>query len=71
MVKEKKLFLKRSKSQKTQREFTALYCNLGYRVMTVSYDTATIAEITGISFEKINTLPLDQELNVGSIKVGD
>lgn len=61
----KKIFIVRKKS-KNERLYNQLYVDLGYKKLALSFDDAVIVELTGLSFEQINTLELDVPICVGA-----
>lgn len=66
MVKKmKKIYVVRKKS-KNERLYNQLYVDLGYKKLALSFDDSVIVELTGLSFEYINTLELDVPVCVGT-----
>lgn len=61
----KKIYIVRKKS-KNERLYNQLYVDLGYKKLALSFDDSVIVELTGLSFEYINTLELDVPVCVGT-----
>ena len=59
------------KMSKNGTPYVYMYIDMGYRLMPISYDMATIVELAGTTFEFINSLDCDKPLLVGNYnKVG-
>lgn len=58
------------KNSKNGVPYVQAYADLGYRVCPITYDTATIVEIFGLTFEQVNTLTLDEPILVGNLNLG-
>lgn len=66
----KKIYVVRKKSQ-SNKLYNQLYVDLGYKKLVLSFDDAVIVELTGLSFEHINTMEVDSPVCVGTYtKVG-
>lgn len=61
----KKMYVVR-KNSKNNVSYLSLYVDLVYRNLTISFDMATIVELTGLSFEFLNNLKIDIPVCVGS-----
>lgn len=59
------------KKSKTGNKYVALLAGLGYRDLALTFDKATISELTGIDIGTINQLNIDEVIPVGSIKIGE
>ena len=61
----KKFFVTKLQSSKDNtKTFPVLQCDLGYRVITVSFDTAVIAEVSGLTFENIYNLKVNERIDL-------
>ena len=66
----KKIYVVRKKSQ-SGKLYNQLYVDLTYKKLLLSFDDAVIVELTGLSFEQINTMEVDSPVCVGTYtKVG-
>lgn len=65
------LVVVRKVSAKSEKTYTMLGIDLGYRVANLTFDTALISELTNIGIRELNSLELDKAVIVGSIKVGE
>ena len=62
---EKKFFVIRQEKVKEKgKTFVALQCDLGYRTITVSFDTAVIAEVSGLTFAEIYSLEIGKKVYI-------
>ena len=55
------------KNSKTGNPYQSLGVDLGYRTCTLSFDRSIISEITGISLQKLATMPVDTKVKVGEV----
>ena len=61
------LYVEKKVNEKTNREFTALYADYGYRVAPISFEVELMAELLECAPSKIHTLQVGQKLVIGSI----
>ncbi len=59
---EKKFFVVRQESKDKTKTFVALQCDLGYRIITVSFDSAVIAEVSGLTFADLYNLEIGKKV---------
>lgn len=57
------------KNSKNGVPYVQAYADLGYRECPITYDTAVIVEIFGLSFEQVNTLTLDEPILVAKLNM--
>ena len=55
----------------TGNRYVMLAAGLGYRDLALTFDKATISELTGVDVGTINQLNVDEVIPVGAIKVGE
>lgn len=48
-----KYFIKVAKSEKTGKMYACLVCDLGYRMVNISFDTNLCAELLGVSIKDL------------------
>ena len=60
-----------AKKSKAGNRYVTLVAGLGYRDMSITFDKATISELTGIDIGTINQLQVGDVVPVGSIQVGE
>lgn len=61
----KKFFVVRQSSVKDkEKTFVALQCDLGYRIITVSFDSAVIAEVSGLTFAELYNLEIGKKVYI-------
>lgn len=63
----KEIYVVKRKSAKTEKEYLVLVADMGYREVNLSYDNATIVEVSGLTFEQAQNLKVDEKI---TIKVG-
>lgn len=61
-MKEKKFYIEKKVSKKTNKEYTGLYVDLGYKVSLVSVDTVLICDLTDMTPKQIFELPIDSKV---------
>lgn len=61
----------RCKRSKAGHKYVILAVGLGYRDLVLTFDRATISELTGVDIGTINQLNADEVIPVGSIKIGE
>ena len=61
---EKKFFVVRQENKDKTKTFVALQCDLGYRTITVSFDSAVIAEVSGLTFADLYNLEIDKKVYI-------
>lgn len=59
------------RKSKTGNKYMILAVDLGYRTLALTFDKATISELTGVDIGTINQLNVDEVIPVGSIKIGE
>ena len=59
------------KKSKTGNKYVMLAVGLGYRDLALTFDKATISELTGVDIGTINQLNVDEIVPIGSIKIGE
>lgn len=59
------------KKSKTGNKYVMLAVGLGYRDLALTFDKATISELTGVDIGTINQLSVDELIPIGSIKIGE
>lgn len=59
------------KKSKTGNKYVMLAVELEYRDLALTFDKATISELTGVDIGTINQLNVDEVIPVGSIKIGE
>ena len=58
----REFYVVRQKSAKDpNKTFVMLMCDLGYRCITITFDSAIIAEITGVTFQELYNLELGKK----------
>ena len=60
-----------AKKSKAGNPYVALMVGLGYRDIPITFDKATISELTGIDIGTINQLQVGDVVPVGSITIGE
>lgn len=60
-----------AKKSKAGNCYVALMVGLGYRDVPITFDKATISELTGIDIGTINQLATGEIIPVGSIQIGE
>lgn len=60
------IFLRRAVSTKTNRGYTSLMVELGYKQLSLSFNEQTIAEVLGVSVAQLVSLP-QGDINLGTI----
>lgn len=63
------LFVVRKKSKNGDNVYVALYIDLGYRFLTLSYDIAVISELCNITIRDLNNLDVETPVCVGSFNL--
>ena len=59
---QREFYIVRQKSTKDpSKTFVMLMCDLGYRCITITFDTAIIAELSGVTFQELYNLELDKK----------
>ena len=59
------------KKSKTGNKYVALTAGLGYRDLALTFDKATISELTGVDIGTINQLSVGEVIPVCTIKIGE
>ena len=59
------------KKSKTGNKYVALMVGLGYRDLALTFDKATISELTGYDIGTMNQLNVNDVIPVGTIKIGE
>lgn len=59
------------KKSKTGNKYVMLAVGLGYRDLALTFDKATISELTGVDIGTINQLNVDELIPIGSINIGE
>ena len=58
---QRQFYVVRQQSQKDKtKTYVTLQCDLGYRCITITFDTAVIAEVSGVTFQELYNLELDK-----------
>ena len=57
------------KNSKNGVPYVQAYADLGYGVCSITFDTAVIVELFGLTFEQVNTLPLDEPILVAKLNM--
>ena len=63
-----KIYVKCCESTKTKKPFVALVCDLGYRTVYLSFDRATISEISGLPIPYLLDMEVGFEVCLGSVE---
>ena len=63
------LFVVRKKSKNGDNVYVSLYIDLGYRLLTLSYDIAVISELCNITIRDLNNLDVESPICVGSFNL--
>lgn len=64
MANVRKFFIEKMKSEKGKGEYLVLKCDLGYRVIAVTFDSAVITEVSGLAYADIFKLKVGDKLPV-------
>ena len=59
------------RKSRTGNKYVMLAVGLGYRDLALTFDKATISELTGVDIGTINQLSVDDIIPVGAIKIGE
>lgn len=65
-----KLFIEKKKSEKKDgsgKEYLMLNVDLGYRVATITFDSAIMSELADMTIRQLNALQVGDKIIVGDI----
>lgn len=61
-----KMYLVKKHSEKVNRDYFMLYCDLTYKLLSLTFEPSIIVELTGLTFDRVYNLPVDSPLHVGT-----
>ena len=67
-VNDMKFYIEKKQGKKEGSSYLALFCDLGYRVVLVTMETAIIVELSGKTFKEINDMKVGTIINIGELK---
>lgn len=60
------LFIEKKKN-KQGKEYVALYADLGYRTISITFDSTTIAELGNMTMRQLSELEVDSKIEIGKL----
>ena len=64
----KEIYYEKRKSTKSDKEYIALYVDVGYRQLALTMDNAVIVELSGKTFAEINAIQLGEKVVIGYLE---
>lgn len=64
-----KLKIVKNVGKKSGKEYLALQIDLGYRNVVLSFDSAVIAEVSGLSFADLHAIKIGEDKIIADVKL--